>query len=71
MLMPGMDGNALIGALRDINPDVRVIAASGLNQPSQAKAAGNPGVRHFLPKPYSAERLLRLLREALTDRSPA
>ncbi len=64
MMMPVMDGPATIKALMRMNPEVRIIAASGLN--ANGKAA-NGGVRHFLPKPYSAETLLRSLHTVLHD----
>ncbi|HSI07842.1 MAG: response regulator [Rariglobus sp.] len=67
MMMPTMDGAMLIAALRRINPAVKIIAVSGLNNNSHtANAAGNGG-GHFLTKPYTAEELLVLLRNVLTE----
>ncbi len=63
MTMPVMDGLATIQVLRKINPAVRIIAASGLSANSQLAGFG---VRHFLPKPYTAEALLKVLREVLS-----
>lgn len=65
MAMPIMDGPALIVALKAIDPTARIIASSG--QPANfgvAKAIG-AGVEHFVPKPYTAETLLRALRLTL------
>jgi two-component system, cell cycle sensor histidine kinase and response regulator CckA len=65
IMMPIMDGRALIRALRRIDPHVRIVAASGL--------APDPGedhetrVRILLPKPFTAEILLRGVEEALQD----
>ncbi len=67
MMMPVMDGPALIAALRRLNPSVRIIAASGLNANGNLAKAANAGVRHFLSKPYSAERLLTTLRTVLAE----
>lgn len=67
MMMPVMDGPALIAALRRLNPAVRIIAASGLNANGNVAKAANAGVRHFLAKPYTAERLLTTLRTVLTE----
>ena len=63
MMMPGMDGVATIRALRQINPTVKIIAASGLEI----------SVTHVrvLPKPFSAEALLRTLHELLLPPEPA
>ncbi len=66
MMMPLMDGPATIRVLRKMNPAVRVIAVSGLAASDQATQAASLGVRHFLPKPYTAETLLRVLRETLS-----
>jgi CheY-like chemotaxis protein len=68
MMMPVMDGPATIRALRALQPDVRIIASSGLhgrgNDPYSASIAS---VRHFLSKPYTAETLLTALRRVLTS----
>lgn len=61
MMMPAMDGVALSRALRAINPDVRIIAVSG-----EDKAKG-AGVRHFLPKPFSARQMLILIKTVLSS----
>lgn len=64
MSMPVMDGPALIAALRRVNPHVRIIASSGL---STAEGVGQDagGVVPFLPKPYTADTMLRTVRDAL------
>jgi CheY-like chemotaxis protein len=65
MMMPLMDGTATIRELVRLNPQVRIIAASGLA--TDAKAAGPAAARvmSFLPKPYTAETLLTAIRSAL------
>lgn len=65
MMMPVMDGPALIVALKRIDPQVRIIAASGLNANGNVAKAANVGVKHFLPKPYSADTLLTTLRQVI------
>jgi len=66
MMMPVMDGVATIRALSRLNPNVRIIAASGLAaKAAEAEAAGE-GVRFFLPKPYTAAALLVALRDLLS-----
>jgi YesN/AraC family two-component response regulator len=67
MMMPVMDGPAMINALMRINPLVKIIAASGLKaNDSVAKAAGG-GVKHFLTKPYTAGMLLKTMRAILDE----
>jgi len=65
MMMPLMDGPATIRALQQMNPNVCVIAASGLAAHDHVAQATSLGVKHFLPKPYSAQTLLKVLREVL------
>jgi PAS domain S-box-containing protein len=64
MMMPNMDGPALIQALRKIEPGLPIIGASGLNQQMQAQVT-SLGVRHFLRKPYSADTLLHAIGDLL------
>lgn len=70
MNMPVMDGYATIRALRRIQPEVRILAASGLGENAAVARAASLGVRHFLPKPYTASTLLRTLRAVLEDAAP-
>ena len=67
MRMPIMDGSAMIQALKRIKPGVRVVASSGLDTYHDADPILSLGVRHFLTKPYTAERLLAVLHEVLRD----
>jgi PAS domain S-box-containing protein len=66
MTMPVMDGAAAITALRSINPNIRIIASSGLGSCDGAGKAAMAGVHYFVPKPYTAERLLKVLRKVLS-----
>lgn len=65
MLMPFMDGPATIRALQKMNPEVKIIAASGLTAGHKAGETSLEGVKIFLGKPYTAERLLKALAEVL------
>lgn len=65
MMMPVMDGPATIQVLMRMNPKVRIIAASGLSVKDMVARAANAGVTHFIPKPYTAETLLRMLHTVL------
>jgi CheY-like chemotaxis protein len=63
-----MDGPATIRALKSMRADVRIIAASGLHGRGTDPDAGETAsVRHFLPKPYSAESLLTALKRVLSE----
>ena len=61
MIMPFLDGPAMIRALQKLNPEIKIIATSGL--PENVKVAS--GDIAFLQKPYAAEKLLTMLREVL------
>jgi len=65
MMMPIMDGAATIQVLLRINPDVRIIAASGIDSGQNVGKASNAGVHDFLLKPYTAQALLHLLRTVI------
>ena len=66
MMMPILDGPSTIRALRRIDPKVTIIAASGLGEHAETLRANHAGgVDHFLPKPYTAYSLLRLIRSVL------
>jgi two-component system cell cycle sensor histidine kinase/response regulator CckA len=69
MMMPLMDGPATIQVLMRMNPKVRIIAASGLNADGSVARASNLGAQHFLPKPYTAATLLKMLRQVLGSQS--
>ncbi len=64
MMMPIMDGPALIAALRAVNPAVRVIGSSGLAS-GVTSSTRLPEADAFVPKPYDAATILRTLRDVL------
>ncbi|WP_009632313.1 hybrid sensor histidine kinase/response regulator [Synechocystis sp. PCC 7509] len=65
MMMPVMDGPTTIRTLQQINPDVKVIAISGLSSSEKLAAAASSGVINFLSKPFSAKDLLQTLNSVL------
>ncbi len=65
MMMPGLDGAATMAVLRHINPKVRLIAASGLAEEARVALALEAGASLVLPKPFTADVLLRTLRDLL------
>jgi PAS domain S-box-containing protein len=69
MMMPYMDGAATIRAIRKVAPETRIIATSGLMVSEYAREANSLGVQAFLAKPYTAETLLRTIRDVLTSAS--
>ena len=65
MLMPVMDGIATIQVLKQMNPAVKIIAASGQNAQCSAAKVADMGVKFFLPKPYTSLALLMMLKKCL------
>ncbi len=65
MMMPVMDGPTTIRTLQQINPNVKVIAVSGLSSSDKLAAAASSGVTNFLSKPFSAKELLQTLSRVL------
>jgi CheY-like chemotaxis protein len=57
----GMTGLETLDALRQIDSNIRVIASSGYFDESAAQAAKRRGFFGILPKPYSAERLTKVV----------
>ncbi|MCX6906315.1 MAG: response regulator, partial [Verrucomicrobia bacterium] len=63
MVMPGMNGRELMERMRALSPRTRVVCASGR---VMGQAAGDD--LSFLPKPFTAQELLRKVKEALATR---
>jgi len=57
LTMPRMDGWATIAALREIDPNVRIILASGYDEASVMSGDHAEKPQVFLAKPYSLEDL--------------
>jgi two-component system, cell cycle sensor histidine kinase and response regulator CckA len=70
LMMPNLDGLTAIRALQKMNPQVKVIATSGL--PTNRELALLAEVKTFLLKPYTVEELLNALHDLIsTTDSPA
>lgn len=65
IMMPAMDGVALIRALRKTAPNVKVIATSGLGRNVRQDELRALGVDDVLAKPFEPDALLRLLERQL------
>jgi CheY-like chemotaxis protein len=67
MLMPHMDGPATIRVLKQIDPSVRIIAASGVMDGERVKDATGLEKVAFLMKPFTAEKLLTTVQRVLAE----
>jgi two-component system, cell cycle sensor histidine kinase and response regulator CckA len=66
LTMPHMDGIEAFGELRRLNPDVRVVLASGYSHEDMAARFAGKGLAGVLQKPYT----LSKMRESLTGLLP-
>jgi len=71
LAMPIMDGPTTIIALKSMNPQVRIIASSGLASAGGRAKALSAGVPHFIPKPYTTKALLEMLAQMLGEEQKA
>jgi PAS domain S-box-containing protein len=63
--MPGLDGAQVLGELKRLDPDVRVVLSSGLAESQLEEEFGDRGVSACLTKPYRLKVLAETLRLAL------
>ncbi len=69
MMMPGIDGLQTLDRLIQLQPQVKVIACSGLRTTRREIEVLERGAKVFLPKPYSDHQLLLALSRVLMPTS--
>ena len=62
--MPGMSGMELLSAVRQHDPDLPVMLITGTPSLESATRAIEHGVFRYLPKPFDADQLVSLVRQA-------
>jgi CheY-like chemotaxis protein len=65
MIMPDMSGGDTYDKLKEINPSIRVLLASGYSISGQAQAILDRGCKAFIQKPFNLGELSRKVREVL------
>ena len=63
--LPVIDGDAVFEELRSLNPKVNVVLSSGFAEQSKIASMLGQGLRGFIPKPYSRDKLLEQVRSTL------
>jgi CheY-like chemotaxis protein len=63
--LPVMDGDAVFDELRELNPEVVVVLSSGFAEQSKLGNMLAQGLKGFIPKPYTAEKLLEQVRSTI------
>ena len=66
VVMPRMDGPALIREVREIHPDLKVIFISGYTEDSFRQRLDTDSEIHFLPKPFSLKQLAGKVKEVIS-----
>ncbi|MGB6294795.1 MAG: response regulator [Rivularia sp. (in: cyanobacteria)] len=67
IIMPVMDGLTTIRTLQKINPQVKIIAVSGLISNDKINTITEIGIKAFLSKPYTAKQLLQTIGNVKTN----
>ena len=65
VVMPEMDGPTLLGELRKVRPDLKIIFVSGYAEEAFEKHLAEGEKFHFLPKPFSLKQLATKVKEVL------
>lgn len=63
--LPVMDGDAVFDELRELNPKINVVLSSGFAEQEKISTMLAQGLRGFIPKPYTSEKLLAQVRSTL------
>jgi two-component system, cell cycle sensor histidine kinase and response regulator CckA len=66
VVMPEMDGPTLLKAMRDRNPDIRVIFVSGYAEDAFEKSLPENQQFSFLPKPFTLSQLVAAVKETMS-----
>ena len=67
MAMPGLSGREVYQRMRVINPSVKVILSSGIEESGFVKKARDLGIFDFIHKPYAMMDLLRIVSQAVCE----
>ena len=65
IMMPLMDGLTAARYLQSLNPQVKIVIASGLVSSERAAQIAELGIQAFLAKPYTAQALLETIKQVL------
>ncbi|WP_066376178.1 hybrid sensor histidine kinase/response regulator [Anabaena sp. CA = ATCC 33047] len=66
IILPELDGFTTIRTLKKINPQVKIIATSGLISQNKLEEIVNTGADSFLSKPYTVNELLLAINQVIT-----
>ncbi len=67
LIMPGMGGKKCLEGLLQINPDVKVVIASGYSPEGSHETFLERGAKNFVSKPFNMKEMLQVVRKVLDD----
>lgn len=65
MVMPGMEGPEVYDGLKKVDPDAKVLIASGYDVTEEVQKLLNNGAKGFIQKPFGVQSLSTKIREIL------
>jgi signal transduction histidine kinase/CheY-like chemotaxis protein len=68
--MPGMTGNELLAAARDLRPDIPTVLGTGYSEEKVTDQVDQGLIDFFLEKPYSMDELTKAVQEAINKQTP-
>ena len=71
VVMPEMDGPALLKELRQRRPQLRIIFVSGYAEEAFAKSLPEGGQFEFLPKPFTLKQLIAKVKDTMSEQAHA
>ena len=66
--LPKMSGREVCAQIKKLNPNARMILATGFLDPEMKSEFLKVGVQHFLYKPYDLRKVLKVIREVLDEK---
>ena len=63
--LPKMTGWQVLSKMKDENPDVRIVIASGYLKPELKSQMSRAGIQHFIGKPYMLHELVETIQSLI------
>ena len=67
LIMPGMGGKPCLEELLKIDPDVKILVASGYSADGPTKQALSSGAKGFVAKPFDMRQVLEMVRKTIDE----
>jgi two-component system, cell cycle sensor histidine kinase and response regulator CckA len=68
LIMPGMSGGEVFDQLKKIDPDVRILLASGYSIDGEASSIMDRGCNGFIQKPFNIQELSKKINEVISSK---